>query len=304
MRDNLFIVGFVIIAAALVGCESGDADQQIANHDPEPEVSFEPPPVVDPTTYYAHGHLLERQGQYERAIAQYEQALEIQPSFVEARNRLGIVLNELDRHPEATAQYRLALQDQPSSAQLHNNLGFSLYLEAKWQEAIESFNQALEYQPNFVRAEMNLGMAHGKMGSFATSLEHFRNAVPEADAQYNVAVLQTTAGDFAGAAASLEQALTARPNFVEARHQLRDIARKTAEAEAKRQLATNSEPPAETELEVNVTPQANAQTQAEESEVAGPEAPSEASQPSNRSAQETLEEDQAEEENTEQNPAA
>src|SRR5262245_5026360 len=61
-------------------------------------------PRLTATTYFAHGHLLERQGQFEQAAAQYRAALKLQPEFTSARNRLGITLNKLGKHAEATQE--------------------------------------------------------------------------------------------------------------------------------------------------------------------------------------------------------
>jgi tetratricopeptide (TPR) repeat protein len=241
MRTTVAITGLLLVLTVQLGCESaGPAKTKVQA---EPEVVMEPTPQLDPTTYFAHGLLLERQKQFERAITQYRQALEIDPTYVNARNHLGMVLNQLDRHSEATAEFQLAVQQQPDSAQLYNNLGFSLYLQKQYRDAIESFSRSLDIAPGFGRAHMNLGLAYGKLGEFDVALEHFRNAVPEADAYYNIAVMQTTAGNYAEAANSLEQAIAARPEFPEARQHLREIARKTAEAETKQQLAAGNTQP-------------------------------------------------------------
>lgn len=238
MRTTVAITGLLLVLTVQLGCESTSPAN--AKVQAEPEVMMEPTPQLDPTTYFAHGLLLERQKQFDRAITQYRQALEIDPTYVNARNHLGMVLNQLDRHSEATAEFQLAVQQHPDNAQLYNNLGFSLYLQKQYRDAIESFTRSLDIRPGFGRAHMNLGLAYGKLGEYDVALEHFRNAVPEADAHYNIAVLQTSAEDYAQAANSLEQAIAARPEFPEARQHLREIARKTAEAETKQKLAAGN----------------------------------------------------------------
>ena len=49
---------------------------------------------ISASTYFAHAHLLERQGQFEQAARQYHRALALQPELLSARNRLGITLNK------------------------------------------------------------------------------------------------------------------------------------------------------------------------------------------------------------------
>ena len=194
-------------------------------------------PQVNASTYVAHGHLLERQGKYEAAAVQYEKALELTPNLLMARNRLGVTLNRLGRHAEASEQFRRALARQPGLAYLHNNLGFSLYMEGRYAEAEPELARALEVSPTFPRARMNHGLALGKLGRFDEALAEFALAGNEADAYYNLSLVQADAGRYADAARSLEQALSADPGFDPARQQLREVSRLAAEQEAAERAA-------------------------------------------------------------------
>jgi Flp pilus assembly protein TadD len=199
-------------------------------------------PRLDASTYFAHGHLLERQGNLERAVEQYRQALVVLADYPAARNRLGITLNKLGRHTEATAEFRQAVASQPDQAYLHNNLGFSLFLEGRFAEAEPSFRRALEIQPDFARARMNLGLALARQGSYTAALAEFRQVGSEADAHYNIAMVQVDAGQYAEAVRSLDQALTLDPSMESARQHMRSIARLAAEQEAEREAAQAAAP--------------------------------------------------------------
>jgi Flp pilus assembly protein TadD len=179
---------------------------------------------IAPTTYFAHGHLLERQGGFQQAADQYRKALELKPDFVMARNRLGIALNKLGRHGEASAEFRRAIAVQPGAAYLHNNLGFSLYLEGKYSEAEATTRRALEIKPSFPRARMNHALALAKLERFDEAFDDLCRVGSEADAYYNMATLQTEAGRYADAAQSLDMALRLNPRLEAARQQLREIA--------------------------------------------------------------------------------
>jgi Flp pilus assembly protein TadD len=181
--------------------------------------------------------LLERQGNLEQAAQQYREALQLTPDLVSAHNRLGITLNKLGQHAAASAEFRAALARSPSAAYLHNNLGFSLYLEGKYAEAEQAVLRAVELQPTFRRAQMNRGLVLAKLGRYQEALAAFQLAGSEPDAYYNLALVQTDAGLYADAARSLEQALRLKPDFPEARQQLREVARLTAEEEAQRTAA-------------------------------------------------------------------
>ncbi len=194
-------------------------------------------PKLNASTYVAHGHLLERQGNFERAERQYREALKLTPNLTSARNRLGITLNKLGRHPEATAEFRTAAAQAPGSAHLLNNLGFSLHLEGKYEEAEEVLSQALGLRPTFRRARMNRALVLAKLGRYDDAFADFCLTGTEADAHYNLAVMQAESREYAEAAHSLERALTLNPEFADARQQLRQIARLAAQAEAEQMAA-------------------------------------------------------------------
>lgn len=227
-----FVPLSLVLGAALVwsaGCQS--EPKKAALGPSAAEVKPELTPRLNASTYFAHGHLLERQGNYEGAVEQYQRALALSPKMTSAHNRLGITLNKLGRHAEATAQFRLAIQQNPTEAYLHNNLGFSLYLQGKYAEALSALSAALELQPDYGRAHMNKGIVLAKTGDYAPALTEFTLTSGEADAHYNLGVIQSELGDYAAAARSLENALKANPEFDAARQQLHVLARLAAGAE-------------------------------------------------------------------------
>ncbi|MBK8914635.1 MAG: tetratricopeptide repeat protein [Phycisphaerales bacterium] len=192
---------------------------------------------INATTYFAHGHLLERQGNLEKAISQYEEALRVGPNFVTAINRLGVTLNKVGRHAEATARFQRAITLSPSTAHLYNNLGFSLYLEGRLDEAEAALRRALEIRPDFTRASMNLGLVLGGLGRFDEALAAFRMGTDEAGALYNLALTQSEAGRYTLAVQSLSAALQINPRLEAARLHLQEIAETAAAQEAAEQLA-------------------------------------------------------------------
>lgn len=258
-----FVPPSLVLGAVLLwstGCQS------------EPKNALSPRPAVEDSgtrlnasTYFAHGHLLERQGNYEGAVDQYQRALALAPQMTSARNRLGITLNKLGRHAEATSQFRLAVQQNPTDGYLQNNLGFSLYLEGRYTEALAALAAALELQPDYARAHMNKGIVLAKTGDYASALTEFTLAAGEAEAHYNLAVIQAEAEDYAAAAHSLESALNVNPSFEAARQQLHVVARLAARAES----AMAAAPVAESALaEVPATEIPEAQSPAAETPVA------------------------------------
>ena len=239
---TLICIGFI----CWPGCKQPPQQQSRPGHLPGPVANRGGvEPKVNATTYFAHGHLLERQGQFERAVVQYRKALGLQPEFLSARNRLGITLNKLGRNAEASEQFRQAIACQPELAHLHNNLGFSLYLEGLYAEAVAPLDQALALRPDFSRAHMNRALALAKLGRFDETFSELTLACDEADAYFNMGMLLSEAGRYADAAHYLENALTLSPKFDAARQQLREVSRLAAEFEAWQATQITAETPTE-----------------------------------------------------------
>jgi tetratricopeptide (TPR) repeat protein len=227
LRVKLIVAGVVL--TWLLGCQS---DKQHTTPGALPtSPTVDATPRLNATTYFAHAHLLERQGNFEQAAEQYRQALALTPNFVSARNRLGITLNKLGQHTQASAEYKLAVQSSPGDAYLHNNLGFSLYLEGRYDEAVAALDRAIELRPEFQRAHMNRGVALARLGRFDETLCEFSLATAPADAHYNLALIQTEMGQYAAAVRSLESVLQIDSNHELARQQLRVVSRLVAEVE-------------------------------------------------------------------------
>ncbi|MBI5865469.1 MAG: tetratricopeptide repeat protein [Planctomycetes bacterium] len=249
--------GVIAAAAGLVGCQQSkqemapkSAPGQLPSLTQQVDAKMAPAdtPKINAATFFAHAHLLERQGAFAQAAEQYATVLEMQPDFLTARNRLGVTLNKLGRNGEATQQFRLCVAAQPNTAYLHNNLGFSLFLEGRYDEADAAFRKALELKPEFARVHMNLAVNFARRGLFDQAYEEFAKVCSQADAMYNIGILLTEAGRYSDAAQYLEGALAANPQHEAARQQLTELARLAADASqnptaAPQPMLTTIEPP-------------------------------------------------------------
>jgi Tfp pilus assembly protein PilF len=118
-----------------------------------------------------------KNGEVEKAIGQFRQALEIHPDDGEVRYNLGVcffVKGDLD---EAVTQYRKALETAPDNAQIHNNLGTALFAKGFEDEAIVQFHKSVEIQPGYADAHYNLGNALLKHGKLDEAIEQYRKTL-------------------------------------------------------------------------------------------------------------------------------
>jgi tetratricopeptide (TPR) repeat protein len=80
----------------------------------------------------------------EEALAEFRQALALDPKDALAKNNLGIVLVELGRPEGAMTEFHQAIALAPKNAQPHNNLGRVFQEEGRLEEARAEYHKALE----------------------------------------------------------------------------------------------------------------------------------------------------------------
>jgi protein O-mannosyl-transferase len=136
-----------------------------------------------PTNPRAHnnlGYVLDLGGRTAEAIAQYQQALRLQPDYVDARNNLGAALMTTPgRMDDAIAQYREALRLKPDYPGVHYNLGNALLkIPGQMDEAVAHLQEALRRDPDFADAHRSLGDAWAKMpGQLEKAVAEFKEAL-------------------------------------------------------------------------------------------------------------------------------
>ncbi|MEB3831869.1 CHAT domain-containing protein, partial [Phormidium sp. CCY1219] len=102
-------------------------------------------------------------GQYEEAIASYNEAIRLQPDFAVAYNNRGIAQRNLGQHEEAIASYNEAIRLQPDYAVAYFNRGNAQDNLGQYEEAIASFDCALTWKRDLWQAWTNRGNAAGKV---------------------------------------------------------------------------------------------------------------------------------------------
>lgn len=102
------------------------------------------------------GNLYLAKGWYEKALEEFKQALVADTGFVEVYNNIGLAYLNLRKYEEAIAAYRKALKISPQTPQLHLNLGVVYEEQGLIKEAIEEYKKALALKPNYEKARRNI----------------------------------------------------------------------------------------------------------------------------------------------------
>lgn len=110
------------------------------------------------------GAALATQGQFDAAIEVYAEAVRLQPELPEAYYNWGNALIALERVSEAISKYREAIRLQPDYANAYYNLGNALAMQERSEEAIAAWRQAITINPELAEAHGNLGLALYRQG--------------------------------------------------------------------------------------------------------------------------------------------
>ena len=86
-------------------------------------------------------------GDHEGAIAEYLNALELNPQDLNVLNSLGVCYGHIQKHDLAKETFHKVLAIDPQNLMAHYNLGFALAMDGQHQQALESFRQAAASDP-------------------------------------------------------------------------------------------------------------------------------------------------------------
>jgi type IV pilus assembly protein PilF len=114
------------------------------------------------------------------ALASLQEAVRLEPAAPLYHNTLGVVyLHYLSKPAEAQAEFQKAIELDPTYAEALTNLGVTLAQQGKWEEAIVAYRKAisLPIYPTPEVAYANLGWAYLNLGKQREAEESYRTAV-------------------------------------------------------------------------------------------------------------------------------
>ena len=97
------------------------------------------------------------------AMAAFQKALEIQPSFAMAHRDLGVLLLQQKRFPEAVSHLEQATSNGLTQPRLYNFLGIAYSRTNRYRDALKVYAIALAKEPNFAEAHLNLSYVYEKL---------------------------------------------------------------------------------------------------------------------------------------------
>jgi tetratricopeptide (TPR) repeat protein len=134
----------------------------------------------------ANGYL--KKGDDDRAVADYDQALKLDPNYALAYNNRGNVYFRKKNYDRAIADYDQAIRIDPlpgvvaddrgrTSTNVYNNRGYAYFAKKDFARAIADYDRAVKVDPQDPLTYNNRALAHTETRDFDRALADFGEAI-------------------------------------------------------------------------------------------------------------------------------
>ncbi|MFP6734318.1 MAG: tetratricopeptide repeat protein [Rhodospirillales bacterium] len=150
----------------------GDLDRAIADYGEAIRLN---PDYV--SAYYNRGIRYRILREYDRAIADYNAVIRLKPDFAEALRNRGIAYSRKGDLDHAIADFDKAIGLKPNYADALRDRGYAYYLKGKYDQAIAGFTQSIRHQPKDALAFYNRAKAYRNKGEYDLAIRDFGQAI-------------------------------------------------------------------------------------------------------------------------------
>jgi len=161
---------------------------------------------------------------YEKALPYFEDAVEKNPSCVEAYSKIGDCKCDLGLYSGAVEAYKKAIIIDSNYIDAYAGLGWAYGNLSLYSEEVEAYEQAIRVEPDNADAYYNLGAACAKLGSYSKAIKAYKQAIginpDDADAHCNLGAAYANLGLYSEAIDAYEQAIYVKPAYAQVYYNL------------------------------------------------------------------------------------
>ncbi|NEQ67167.1 MAG: tetratricopeptide repeat protein [Symploca sp. SIO2D2] len=133
--------------------------------------------LISPQVFFRCGNSYGSMEQYDKALQQFNRAIELEPKYFEAIAERGMIYRWMKRYEEALQDFNLALELDPKDDWAITNRGVTYGIMERYEEALQDFNRALELDPKSDEAIAQRGVTYGIMERYEEALQDFNRAL-------------------------------------------------------------------------------------------------------------------------------
>ena len=171
--------------------------------------------------YFDRGYLtVIRAGDFDSAIADFSEAIRLQPNFAAAYHNRGNAYLEKGEGDAALADFSEAIKWQADFVEAYNDRGLIYALDkGDLDSAMADFNMAIKLAPKEPLAYINRGNSYAKLGDYANAITDFTRVIKlapkDARPYNNRGNAHFEQGDTGRAIADFSKAIELDPNYIQ-----------------------------------------------------------------------------------------
>ena len=127
--------------------------------------------------YSGRGDAYSSEGESDRAIADYSVAIELNPNYDKAYLNRGNAYDDKKDYSKAIADYNRAVALNPELAEAYNNRGYVYVETGDYNRAISDYTKAIELDQNYSDAYDNRGYAYDQKREFDEAIADYNSAI-------------------------------------------------------------------------------------------------------------------------------
>jgi tetratricopeptide (TPR) repeat protein len=184
-----------------------------------------------PTSQYPPGAYTQgfhhcEHGEYQEAIADFTEAISLEPTFLPSYIGRGNAYCELGEYEEAMVDYNEAIRLDPDYSRAYYSRGDVYRALGEYEEAIADFTEAIRLEPNFLLPYVARGNVYRVLGEYEEAIADFSERIlldsDCAEAYYSRGQCYRELGRYAEAIADFKSYLRLAPPDGEFRTQAQD----------------------------------------------------------------------------------
>ena len=158
--------------------------------------------------------------QYDKAIADYTEAIRLKPDYAEAYDGRGQAYFRLKQYDKAISDYNEAIRIKADFAEAYSNRAFAYTRAGQYDKAIADCNEAIRIKPDLAEAYKNRANPHNSLQQYEDAINDCNEAIrlkPDyAEAYANRATGYNGIKQYDKAIADCDEALRLKPELFQA----------------------------------------------------------------------------------------
>jgi len=172
----------------------------------------------------SYGGALFEKGQLNESIAQFKEALRINPKYLGAKRNIGIVFLKQGKTDEGIKVLTEVVNSKGQWPKAHNYLGLAYAEKGEFDTAIQHYKEAVRLKGDYVEAIANLGIALKEQGQVDEAIKEWQKALllkpDEPDVHYNMGLAMVEQYKYDEAVKHFSAALASKPDWAKAHYNL------------------------------------------------------------------------------------